>query len=574
MSDLTQPGYALFPQDGHDLVFRAPREILAAYRVEDVMPVLRRVDQAVAEGRYAAGFVAFEAAPAFDRAFAAHAPGTLPLAWFGLYDAPEERAPAAGGAWQAGPWGSLIDRDKYQDALRQIREHIAAGDTYQVNYTFPMRTVFSGDPLGFFRALCAAQGGGFPGYIDTGRYQILSASPELFFRRIGGELTMRPMKGTRRRGRWFEEDAARAEDLRRSEKDRAENLMIVDLLRNDMGRVSDTGSVTVQSLFDVERYETVWQTTSTVKSRTLAPLSELMAALFPCGSVTGAPKIETMKIIRALEPHPRGVYCGAVGWCGPRGEAVFNVAIRTALVDAERGEVVYSVGSGVTWDSSPEGEYQECLDKAAILACPRAPFELLESLLYENGEYFLLEEHLRRLERSAAHFGFTADLARLRQTLGEAAQSYGPGPQKVRLLLGRDGACRIEHGPIAPGQRVRLGFAADPVDTEDEFLYHKTTRRTVYERARASRPDCEDVLLWNARGEITESAVANVVLEIEGERLTPPVESGLLPGTFRAHLLSTGAIRESRLFKEDVRRAAKVFLINSVRKWIETEFAG
>ena len=347
--------------------------------------------------------------------------------------------------------------------------------------------------------------------------------------------------------------------------------MIVDLLRNDMGCISEIGSVRVPRLFNIERYETVWQMTSTITSTTRASVPAILGALFPSGSVTGAPKVRTMQVIRDVERSPRGVYCGAIGWWAPERRAEFNVAIRTVTVDHETGIARYHVGGGITWGSTPEAEYEECHTKAAVLTQGRPEFELLESLLFDGG-YFLLDEHLARLVSSAKYFDFDIEPDTIRAALMAAAATFGSAPLKVRLLLTRDGAFRIENVPATPAAPVRLGFAAEPVDDRNVFLYHKTTHRVVHEQAKATRPDCDDVVLWNQRGEITETTTANIVLNIGGQWLTPPVTAGLLAGTMRAHLLARGAIREAVLAKADLSRATAVALINSVRKWVEAGF--
>jgi para-aminobenzoate synthetase/4-amino-4-deoxychorismate lyase len=282
-----------------------------------------------------------------------------------------------------------------------------------------------------------------------------------------------------------------------------------------------------------------------------------------------------MQIIRELEPFPRGVYCGAIGWWAPDGRAEFSVAIRTAVVDTENGIAGYSVGSGITWESVAEAEYEECLLKAAVLTHASPEFELLESMRYD-GDFLLLREHLDRLAASARYFGFQYDAASIEATLRIKTGEWHceKSPLKVRVLVSRDGAVRIEAVPAPPTMRVRLGFAVAPVNDRDVFLFHKTTHRDVYDCAKASRPDCDDVLLWNRRGELTESTTANVVLDIDGVKLTPPVRCGLLAGTFRARLLAEGAVQEAVLTKDDVHRAHVVHLINSVRQWIPVEFVG
>ncbi|MBI4557617.1 MAG: aminodeoxychorismate synthase component I [Candidatus Hydrogenedentes bacterium] len=580
LTDLERPtglprGEALFSSSGKDVCFSDPIANIETNRSEEVGNCLQSIEQAVAGGLYAAGFVAYEAASAFDPALVTHDSGELPLLRFGLYQRVESRTPEPPGApdYEVGPWSSLISETDYRDGVRRIREWIAAGHTYQVNYTFPMRASFQGSVESWYRHLCRAQGAAHCALLQTGRFSVLCISPERFFRLDGDSLETRPMKGTRPRGRWLGEDIRLRQELEKSDKDRAENVMIVDLLRNDMGRISKIGSVQVVSLFDIERYESVWQMTSSIQSRCRTPLSDIFRALFPSGSVTGAPKIRTMQIIRELEPFPRGVYCGAVGWAGPGRQAEFNVAIRTVTVDHDEDTATYHVGSGITWDSAWTSEFEECLSKAAFLSGSRPDFELLESLLFD-GAYFLLEEHLARLRSSAEFFGFKCDRPAILSALQQTVQDRCPAslPLKVRLFLAREGRFRIQTELAQMSQRVRLGLALEPVDDRDVFLFHKTTHRQVYDAAKASRPDCDDVLLWNRRGEITETCTANVVLELDGMLWTPPIASGLLAGTMRAHLLASGAIRERLLTRNDLARAKSIRLINSVRKWIEVEF--
>ncbi|NIA14805.1 MAG: aminodeoxychorismate synthase component I [Nitrospiraceae bacterium] len=571
----SQPGDILFVSRTGERRLTAPVEVLCAQNLAEVAPCLHRIEKAVEQGLYAAGYLSYEAAPAVNPLLTTHDTGDFPPLWFGIYRAMETAPPrrAQPPAFTIEPWEAEVGEKTYIEAVAQVRELIAAGDTYQVNYTFPMHASFSGDPVNWFHHLCRAQRADHAAYVDTGRFKILSASPELFFRLDGHTLETKPMKGTRPRGLWPEADGQAREDLTRSEKDRAENVMIVDLLRNDMGRISDIGSVTVERLFDVERYETVWQMTSTIRSKTSAPPTQLLRALFPSGSVTGAPKVRTMQIIRQIEPHPRGVYCGAIGWFGPDRQAQFNVPIRTVTIDEETARARYHIGSGITWGSAADAEYAECYDKAAVLTCRRPEFELLESLLHDSGGYWLLDEHLQRLADSAAHFGYRIDVDEVRDALLELARSFGSAPLKVRLLAGESGSFRLESAPATTAVPVRVGFARTPVDESDVFLYHKTTHRGVYAKAKASRPDCGDVLLWNRRGEVTESTTANVVFEIGGRLVTPPVKCGLLAGTMRRRLLAEGTIHEQVVTKADMTRAASIRLINSVRKWIDIKWA-
>jgi len=423
-----------------------------------------------------------------------------------------------------------------------------------------------------------ASGAKYSAFLNLGRHQILSASPELFFHRAGPYLQTKPMKGTRPRGRWREEDAALAAELASAEKDRAENLMIVDLLRSDLGRIAVTGSVRVPKLFEFEQYPTLWQMTSTIEAQ-IPPqtgLVEIFAALFPCGSVTGAPKVSAMKRIAALETSPRGPYCGAVGVVTPSGEAVFNVAIRTAVLDTESETLRYGVGGGIVWDSAAESEYDEALSKAAILAAEVPEFALLETLLWEDGNYVLRERHLARLLSSAEHFGRQVERAVLETALDSAAAHFNDAKRRVRLLVSPGGTPHVEASFLLPlpDAPQLAAVATTPVRRSDPFLCHKTTHRSVYEAHRQAHPEAFDVLLWNELGELTEFTIGNLVIELGGLLWTPPRECGLLGGVLRAELLAEGKIYEHILRREDLEIAEGIWLINSVRGFVPVRFAG
>lgn len=555
--------------------FAHPVGEVAAVAVDEVRPALRAVERAVAQGLHAVGFVCYEAAAGLDPAFTTRPAGALPLVYFGLF---EERQPVAApsaslGRYELDEWRPSVSRAEYEAAIARIRAYIAAGDTYQVNYTLRLHSRFRGDPRALYRDMGQVQESALCAYFDLGRHVLISASPELFFRLHNGRCTVRPMKGTRPRGRFAAEDQQRAAALQNSAKDRAENLMVADMLRNDLGRISQVGSVAVPALWSVERYPTVWQLTSTVTSQLKAGVSlpGLFAALFPCGSVTGAPKVRTMEIIAEQERAPRGIYTGCMGYVSPGPEACFNVAIRTAHLDREQGQLEFGVGGGIVWASSAAEEYAECLTKAEVLrARPHPSFELLETLLYEEGAYFLLERHLERLSQSAAYWGFCYADDRVRARLQAAAHAM-EGRCKVRLRLARTGAICLQHEALAPVRRLRVGLARAAVDSADPLLYHKTTHRALYDQRLAARPDCDDVVLYNERGELTECCIGNLVLERGGVRYTPPVEAGLLAGTFRAELLAQGQLRECPLPSGELARADAVYIINSVRRWVELE---
>ncbi len=551
--------------------FHGLREIRAARHWVEVMPLLEWVEnQVAADGVWAMGFVTYEAAPAMDPALAVRPSGSLPLAWFGIYEsaepvalaalAPDEIKPAL--AWE--PGASL---PAYREAIRKIKNYIQAGETYQVNYTLRLRAGFPQRPWPFFRQMLAAQEARYGAYIETRDWAIASASPELFFEGDGGRLVSRPMKGTRPRGLCFEDDEAQAGQLRSSAKERAENVMIVDMVRNDLGRVARPGSVRVGSLFEVERYRTLWQMTSQVECQTDHGLPEIFRALFPAASITGAPKPRTMRIISELEMDPRGVYTGAIGFVAPGGRAQFAVAIRTLHLDKTCHRAEYGVGGGIVWDSTAEAEYEECRIKAGVLAAPVPEFRLLETMLWTpEAGFSLLDEHLIRLQKSARYFDFRFHREHIETGLREAARPLPSRPHKFRLLVARDGTPGIEIHPVEPwAQPVRLGLARQPVQTANVFLYHKTTHREVYEQARRDHPEAGDVLLWNERGEITESCLANVLVKIGGEWFTPPLACGLLPGTFRAQLLAQGAVREKVIKTGELSHCAQILLVNSVR---------
>ncbi|HEY2965083.1 MAG TPA: aminodeoxychorismate synthase component I [Actinomycetota bacterium] len=572
---------------GAERAFRLaePVGVIEARRPSEVAGAIDAAGSAAARGLWAAGFVAYEAAPGLDpelsvRVRAPDDPfAELPLAWFALFERREDLPPLeparldpSGSA--GSPWRPSVDRATYDAAVERIRELIASGHTYQVNHTIRLRAMIQGDERGFYRDLCLAQRGGYAAFLDLGRYRVLSASPELFFRIDGERITTRPMKGTAPRGRWLAEDEEIAARLVASSKDRAENAMIVDLLRNDLGRICRTGSVEVERMLEAERFETVWQLTSTIEGdlRPEITLLDTFRALFPSGSVTGAPKVRTTRIIADLEDSARGPYCGAIGYLAPAGSgeprASFNVAIRTVVLDAQTRTAEYGVGGGITHDSSASGEYEEIVAKARVLTDVRPAFELFESLAHVPAEGFRhLDEHLERLASSAGYFGFRfepeAAAAALKRAVAEVT-----GPSVVRLTLGRDGGLSTDVRDLPPADdAVRVALDDEPVDPSDVWLFHKTTRRAPYERRRGRRPDVDDVLLVNDRGAVTESTIANLAVRLDGIWVTPPVDAGLLPGTYRNVLLREGRLTERPVTVGELRGAGELALVSSVRGW-------
>ena len=540
-----------------------------ATRPEEVVPALALVQERVQSGLHAAGFLSYEAAGALNGDLTTCVAGAFPLLCFGLFEKRSSAPfPPASEPFVTSDWEATLDEERFAGAVGSIRELIAAGDCYQVNFTMRQRFSFSGCPRSFFNELRRCQPTPYSCYLETGHYRILSASPELFFSFSDGILTTRPMKGTAPRGRWFEEDEALKRRLKESPKELAENLMIVDLLRNDMGIVSETGSVRVSSLFDVETHATVHQMTSTVESRVKDGVGavELLRALFPCGSVTGAPKRRSMEIIAQLEGAPRGLYTGCIGYLSPGNEAKFSVAIRTAVLDTSSGRGEIGLGSGITFDSVAQEEYAESLSKGRFARQRAREFHLIESLLYDDG-YFLLERHLERLAHSAAYFSFPLEPGAAQRAL-ESVTAGLVGRQKVRLLLFKDGRISCELAPVAdPVQDATAAFAKATVDSAEPFLYHKTSWRQLYAEESAGRPDLAEVIFVNERGEVTEAASNNIVALLDGELVTPPIACGLLPGVFREELLASGTIKERVLTRQDLEDAQELYLINSVRKW-------
>jgi para-aminobenzoate synthetase / 4-amino-4-deoxychorismate lyase len=552
--------------------FTQPERVIVAHEVSEVAAALCAVEEGTRQGLYAAGYVAYEAAPAFDDALVTQAGGAeQPLVWFGLFRGPRAAPSTASAASTASTgasvttpwrWEPDVTPEEYRAGIDAVKEAIARGDTYQVNYTFRLRAGIddsTGSALDLdarYLQLANAQRAPYSAYLNLGRWCVLSLSPELFFKIRGGRITTKPMKGTAARGRWREEDEERAAWLAASEKNRAENVMIVDLARNDVGRIAEVGSVRAESLFEVERYPSVFQLVSTVEGtlRERTTLADVFGALFPAGSITGAPKSSSMRLIASIEHAPRGLYCGAIGFVAPGGDAIFNVAIRTAAIDTHTGRTEFGVGGGVTWDSTTDAEYAEALSKAACLS-PLPAFDLLETMRLDGGVIVRRERHVQRMRESAAYFDMPFDDRQIDTVLDNLRASLeADGAHRVRLLLSPLGVPRVQSTPLATPSLddmtartpLPVVLANTPVSSQDVFVFHKTTNRAVYEAQalaidRTAHPDAFDVLLWNEAREVTEFTIGNLIAEIDGERYTPPRRCGLLGGTLRAELLEQGA---------------------------------
>ena len=549
-------------------LYRDAREVVEARAPGEVAAALERL-----RGREAAGFLSYEAGHPLERKLAAlerePAEGDPPLLWFGLFDGWEavdlNALPDPAGALAGGPV-PLVERAAYLEQAERVRAHILAGDVYQINLTFQAEVAVAGHPLALYRALKARARAPWGGVVFTGSHWILSLSPELFFTLDGSQLTARPMKGTAPAG-------ADPEALRGDPKQQAENLMIVDLIRNDLSRVSKPGTVAVPELFAVEQYPTVQQMTSTVVSQLEAGVDavDVLLATFPCGSVTGAPKIRAMEIIAGLEAGPRGVYTGSIGALAPGGAAAFNVAIRTLTLTAGGGAARMGLGSGIVADSQAADEWRECLAKGAFVEHRRS-FDLIETMRFDPHEGLPdLERHLARMKRSADAFGFLFDRHDARNEL-QAATFALRAPRKVRLMLGRSGAIAIEvrDMPEEAEEPVTVTLAPLPLDAEDFRLRHKTSDRRFYDEAREAA-DAFEVVFEGADGFLTEGSFTSLFVERDGTLVTPPLERGLLPGILRERLIDEGQAAEGDVRAEDL--TGTFFIGNAVRGLIEARLA-
>jgi len=577
---------------GRSLLYTEPEEIVAAHAPSEVNASLDAVSSGLARGLRAAGFFSYELGYCLEPKLTTLLPDSqsVPLFWIGLFRAPQPLDDAATRAWLeahgAAERAKISDlrlswsRDQYREAFNRVEDYIAAGDVYQINLTLKYLFAFEGDPVALYAALRRKQRVAYGALIHTEDRDILSLSPELFFRREGKHMSTRPMKGTASRGRTPREDARTKTWLAMDEKQRAENLMIVDLLRNDLGRVAKIGSVEVTDLFTVETYRSVHQMTSGISAelRSDMGLKDMLRALFPCGSVTGAPKVRAMEIIGELEGGPRGIYTGAIGHIAPSGDAQFNVAIRTVVLSRGRGEM--GIGGGIVSDSKEESEFEECLLKAQFLTKPDAPFELIETLRYERAKGFhLLERHLARLQSSAHHFGYPFSHEKVMATLdAEGARVTSP-VALVRLLLAEDGTITVTSTATELPTRDtvwRFVISDQRVDEKDPFFYHKTTRRQFFDREmerQKAQTSCDEVVFLNKKGELTEGTRTNLFIEIDGRLFTPALTCGLLPGTLRDELLDLprAAASEAVLVPQDLLDADRIYLGNSVRGLVRAE---
>ena len=572
------------------LLYEHPQQIIRADEPADVERALATLAAGIGRGLHAAGFFSYELGYVLEPRLARLMPEgrKVPLIWFGLYDSPRELSGAEVQAWLTeeaignptlGALAHAWDSVSYLERFAEVQNKICSGDIYQLNLTFKARFNLQGSPLALYRDVRQKQRVAYGGLVDTGDVTILSASPELFIEQHDRIISTRPMKGTAPRAGTPESDAEVRYSLAADIKSRAENLMIVDLMRNDLGRIADLGSVSVTDLFTVETFKTLHQMTSGVRAH-LKPdvgVVEILKAIFPPGSVTGAPKIRAMELIRELETEPRGVYCGAIGRFAPDGEVLFNVAIRTAVID-RKGAGEMGIGSGIVADSQGAKEYAECLLKMKFLTDPVRRFELIETMLHEPGKgIWLKDRHLARLAASSNYFGFAFDAAKVDAAINGAVAAEADRRLRVRLLLDEDGGLSVTTAVQAQTEAsavMRYVVSDTRVNSQDLFLYHKTTRRDLYDgewKHYAETLGADEVIYLNERGELAEGSRTTIFLERDGILLTPALASGLLPGTLRAALIAEGRAREATLTIDDLNRCGSVFLGNSVRGLVQAE---
>ncbi len=578
-------------------IFLNPDEIISTYKHSEIKDCFYRIEDRLSCGYYLAGYISYEAASAFEEALPKTNTSNLPLLWFGAYKKPiiyDHRKKKWGQSLFL-PRGfnckngtvPIFSRSNFSYRIKNIRptktersylsdiskikDYIKRGETYQVNYTFKYKFSFHGCSYRMFFDLSRKQSVPYAALIGFDNKKILSLSPELFFRRKKNILEVKPMKGTIGRGKNILEDHRKGKQLENSAKNRAENVMIVDMLRNDLGKISKTGSVKTTRLFETEKYQTLYQMTSTIKSKLYKnSWYDIFKSIFPSGSVTGAPKIKTIQIINELEKAPRNVYTGSIGYISPEGEAAFNVAIRTILLDEDKKAGELGIGSGITISSNAKAEFNECRLKADFFIKKYVDFELIETLLWRKGQFLLLDMHLKRLKDSANYFNYRyAEDSILKSLITYAGAFKGDKCYRVRLLLNKGGEAKISSSVLKESRYPKITFSKRITDSSNTFLYHKTTNRKIYdgEYLKYKKNGFVDVIFLNEKGEVTEGAISNIIVKTGKNYYTPPVKSGLLNGVYRQYLLNSQIfpLKERVLYKQNIINAEKLFICNSVR---------
>ena len=557
---------------GERYIFTQPIKELKTRDLAEVTDLLAQVESYQEQGYYVVGYVSYEAAPAFEEKLAVHKAPLLAeyLLYFTVHDRVETSPiPLTYGEVDLpSKWREQTSAEDYEKAIAQIHHHLRQGDTYQVNYTVQLKQDLSANPFAIYNRMVVEQEAGYNAYVEHDEMAVISMSPELFFEQNDRELTTRPMKGTTQRGVTDQEDLAQASWLEQDPKNRSENMMIVDLLRNDMNRISEVGSEHVERLCQVEQYSTVWQMTSTIKSqlRLDVDLVAIFRSLFPCGSITGAPKIATMEIIKDLEPRPRGVYCGTIGLLLPNGRRIFNVAIRT--IQLHQGKAIYGVGGGITWDSTWESEYREVHQKAAVLYRKQARFQLITTGKISQKSLLFEDQHLERLTKASRYFAYPFDPEELRQKIEEECQACDSHQDyRLRISLSKSGEMELSRQVLTPLSPTfcKAKLCLQEADLNQAFTYFKTTHRPHLSLGK------QEIIYHNAAGELLETSIGNLVLKIDGKLYTPPINLGILSGIYRQHLLGKGQVEEKILTLADLNQAEAVYGCNAVRGLYELE---
>ena len=558
--------------------FQNPVDVLVTRHIGQVRDLIYKVEKLVNEKNlHAVGFVSYEASPGFNSKMKTCKPSRIPLVCFALFEGykifDQLSKPSM---TEKSIWKTPLNLEEYIQNIVEIRKRIESGDIYQINYTTQFKAMLN-RPEDFFKNIVSDEP--YACFMDTDEFQILSASPELFFELDGTDIKTRPMKGTAPRYDSLQLDEDSRNKLLRSIKNRAENLMITDMMRNDLSKIALLGSVSVDDAFRVEKYSTVWQMTSTVKAKTEASVLEIFDALFPCSSITGAPKLKSMEYIKYFENKPRGVYTGAIGIIQPNRKAVFSVGIRTAVRDLESRKTVYGSGGGIVWDSRPIPEFKELGYKTRILGkvAIDESFYIFETMKLQHPKGILmLAKHLKRMEMAANYFGINySEKIALSFIEAELKSRNVNFDARLKLTLDTFGKfnllCSAIERPFEPSQLVQ--FASTPVDRNNIFLYHKTNFRQVYDRAQDEVPAQVEPILFNQESEVTETNISNIVFEKNGELFTPPVTCGLLPGIMRTQLIQNNVIKEKIITKSELIKVDKVYLINALRGWRNARFS-
>jgi para-aminobenzoate synthetase / 4-amino-4-deoxychorismate lyase len=573
----------------YSYLFKSPLEVISCHNLNGIEPSLDKIEKMIKKGFFAAGFLSYEAGFAFEPIFRQKQSYGFPLLWFGIFKKPlifnhqniEFIDSNRENNYSINDIKAEVSEKQYINSIEKIKRQIEKGHTYQVNRTFKLNFSHKGSVSSLYMNLVKKQSASYSAFIRFGKQYVLSFSPELFFKKENSLINVKPMKGTIARGRFLKEDIKNIEHLYNCPKNRSENIMILDLLRSDLGRVSKTGTVRTTKLFEIEKYESLFQMTSTAKAEIKqgVALPDLFKAMFPSGSVTGAPKIRTMQIINDIEKSPRRIYTGSIGFITPKKNCVFNVAIRTLLLNSSSGKGEMGIGSGIVYDSDPKKEYQECLLKAKFLTDKYKNFKLIETILWEPVQgYAFIKFHMQRLSESAAYFNYKYDKNYVVKSLNNVSHNFNKGQKyKVRMLLSEDGSLGVKYSMIGKESAGRtIAISSVKTNSEDKWLYHKTTNRHLYdsEYDRYKKLGFFDVIFKNEKDQITEGAISNIFIVRNDVYYTSPIECGVLNGVYRRHLLNGRKIKikEKPIYQEDLLSADAIVMTNAIRGMVEVSF--